>query len=54
MQTVTFGPLSAEVDVPGWYPEDDSDLIHSGRDLDKKEEVFQELRQAYGKRVRKI
>lgn len=54
MQTVTFGSLSAEVEVPGWYPEDGSDSIHSGRDLEKKEEVFQELRQAYGKRVRKI
>lgn len=54
LQTVSFGSLSAEVDVPGWYPEDDSDSIHAGRDLDKKEEVFQELRQAYGKRVRKI
>jgi len=54
MQTVTFGSLSKEVEVPGWYPEDDSDSIHSGRDLEKKEEVFQELRQAYGQRVRKI
>ncbi len=54
MQTVTFGSLSAEVEVPGWYPEDGSDSIHSGRDLEKKEEVVQELRQAYGKRVRKI
>ena len=54
MQTVTFGSLSKEVEVPGWYPEDDSDSIHSGRDLEKKEEVIQELRQAYGQRVRKI
>lgn len=54
MQTVAFGSLSAEVEVPGWYPEDDSDSIHSGRDLAKKEEVFQELREAYGKRVRQI
>ena len=54
MQTVTFGSLSAEVEVPGWYPEDGSDSIHSGRDLEKKEEVVQELRQAYGKGVRKI
>lgn len=54
MQTVTFGSLSKEVEVPGWYPEDDGDSIHSGRDLEKKEEVFQELRQAYGQRVRKI
>ena len=45
MQTVTFGSLSAEVEVPGWYPEDGSDSLHSGRDLEKKEKVFQELRQ---------
>lgn len=47
MQTVAFGSLSEEVEVPGWYPEDDSDSIHSGRDLAKKEEVFQEFREAY-------
>lgn len=54
MQTVAFGSLSEEVEVPGWYPEDDSDSIHSGRDLANKEEVFQVLREAYGKRVRQI
>ena len=54
MQTVAFGSLSMEVEVPGWYPEDDSDSIHSGRNLEEKEEAFQELREAYGKRVRQI
>ena len=54
MQTVAFGSLSREVEVPGWYPEDDGDSIHSGRDLAAKEVAFQELRKAYGNRVRNI
>ena len=32
-QTVNVGSLSRTVEVPGWYPEDDSDSIHSGTDL---------------------
>ena len=54
MQTVAFGSLSREVEVPGWYPEDDGDSIHSGRDLAAKEVASQELRKAYGNRVRNI
>lgn len=53
-QTVNFGSLSAEVEVPGWYPEGDGDSIHSGRDLSAKEAVFEELRKDYGDRVRRI
>lgn len=53
-QTVAFGSLSSEVEVPGWYPEGEGDSIHSGRDLAAKEAAFQELRKAYGNRVRKI
>jgi HTH-type transcriptional regulator/antitoxin MqsA len=44
MQAVTFGSLSEEVEVPGWYPEDDSDSIHSGQDLENKDEFFPKLR----------
>lgn len=54
VQTVSFGSLSEEIEIPGWYPDDDSDSIHSGADLSEKEEAFQRLRKLYGERVRKI
>lgn len=53
-QTVTFGSLATQVDVPGWYPDDDSDSLHSGGDLAAKEAAWQNLRHAYGERVRAI
>lgn len=53
-QTVTFGSLSTEVEVPGWYPEGNGDSIHSGQDLSQKEAAFQKLRKEYGNRVRQI
>lgn len=53
-QTVTFGSLSTQVDVPGWYPDDESDSLHSGADLAAKDAAWSNLRQAYGERVRAI
>ena len=53
-QTVSVCSLSRTVDVPGWYPDDDSDSIHSGADLQASNEAFQELRAAYAKRVRAV
>jgi len=53
-QTVSVGSLSRTVDVPGWYPDDDSDSIHNGADLKTSDEVFQELRAAYAQRVRVV
>lgn len=47
-QTVRFRTLSRVVDVPGWYPEDDSDAIHTSADLAESERIFKELRTAYG------
>lgn len=52
VQAISFGVLTAEVDVPGWYPDDDSDSIHSGADLEAKEVALMELRKQYGIRVR--
>lgn len=52
VQTVSFGALSKDVEVPGWYPDDESDSIHSGADLEAKEQALSELRKAYGMRVR--
>ncbi|KKW93801.1 type II TA system antitoxin MqsA family protein [Sphingobium chungbukense] len=53
-QIVAFGSLSRTVDVPGWYPDDASDSIHSGEDLAESDRVFRDLKAAYGARVRRI
>ena len=53
-QTVAFGSLRAKVDVPGWYPDHDSDSLHSGADLAAKDEAWRNLRRACGQRVRSI
>lgn len=53
-QTVTFGSLSRSVAVPGWYPEDDSDSIHSGADLAESDRVFAELKAEYCAHVRRV
>ena len=52
VQTVSFGVLTRDVEVPGWYPDDDSDSIHSGADLEAKEAAVMALRKEYGERVR--
>ena len=38
-QTVVVGSLSRTVDVPGWYPDDESDGVHSGADLKAMDEA---------------
>ena len=53
-QTISFGSLSRTVDVPGWYPDDDSDVIHSGVDLVESDRIFRELRAAYAAHVRNV
>lgn len=53
-QTVTFGSMTRIVDVPGWYPEDDGDAIHSGADLAESDRIFQELKAAYAAHVRQV
>lgn len=53
-QAVKFGSLTRMVDVPGWYPDDDSDSIHSGLDLAESDRVFQELKSAYAAHVRRV
>lgn len=53
-QVVTFGAFSRTVDVPGWYPDDDSDSIHTGEDLAESDRLFLELKAAYAAHVRKI
>lgn len=53
-QTVTFGSMKRIVPVPGWYPEDDSDSIHTGADLASSNQAFQELKAEYAAHVRKV
>lgn len=53
-QVVAFGSMSRAVDVPGWYPDDDGDSIHTGAELAESDRVFQELKAAYAAHVRRI
>ena len=53
-ETVSFGPLKREVEVHGWYPDDDSDSLHTGADLKQANEAFKELRAEYPNHVKKI
>lgn len=43
VQTIGVGVLSQIVEVPGWYPSDCSDSIHTGADLKASDEAFREL-----------
>ena len=45
-QTVRFGSMTRVVEVPGWYPDDDSDSVHSGADLAKSNRAFRDLKAA--------
>lgn len=53
-QTIVVGSLSRTVDVPGWYPADDSDAIHSGADLKASNEAFKALREEYATHVKAV
>ncbi len=53
-QTVSVGSLTRIVEVAGWYPEDDSDSIHSGTDLKVLDAAYVELRTAYAARVKAV
>jgi HTH-type transcriptional regulator/antitoxin MqsA len=46
--------MSRVVEVPGWYPDDESDSIHSGADLKASDEAFRDLRTAYARRVKSV
>lgn len=51
-QTVRYGSLAREVEVPGWYPGGDGDGIHTGADLTGSDRAYRELRDQYALRVR--
>lgn len=51
---VSFGSITRAVRTPGWYPDGDSDSIHSGADLAESDRAFRELKAAYAAHVRKV
>lgn len=53
-QTVCVGSLSRAVDVPGWYPDDDGDAVHTGADLKLFDEAFFALRAEYAARIKAV
>jgi HTH-type transcriptional regulator/antitoxin MqsA len=53
-QTIVVGTLSRTLDVPGWYPDDDGDAVHSGVDLKEMDDVYKALREQYAARVRSV
>ncbi len=53
-RTIRFGSMTRGVEVPGWYPDDDSDSVHSGADLAASDAAFHELKAAYAAHVRKV
>ncbi|MBF9047720.1 type II toxin-antitoxin system MqsA family antitoxin [Rhodobacterales bacterium LSUCC0031] len=53
-EIVSFGPLKREVEVQGWYPDDDSDSLHTGADLRQANAAYKALRAAYPDHVKQI
>ncbi len=53
-QVVSFGSMTRAVATPGWYPDDDSDSLHTGTDLFHSEEAFRDLKAAYAAHVREV
>ena len=53
-RTVAFGSMSCIVEVPGWYPDDNSDSIHTGADLKVADGLFQKLRTEYAGHVKSV
>lgn len=54
LRTVSFGSMTRMIEAPGWYPDDDSDSIHSGADLAEADQAFRELKASYAAHVRKV
>ena len=54
LQTVSVGSMSREIELSGWYPEDDGDSIHSGSELQGLDQAYLELRMAYAARVKAV
>lgn len=53
-KVIRYGSLWRRLEVPGWYPANEGDALHTGEDLLESDRVFKELRQAYATRVRQF
>ncbi len=53
-QSVRYGSLAREVEVPGWYPDEGDEGVHTGTDLAASEAAYRELREQYARRVREV
>ena len=53
-QIIAFGSMRRTVEVPGWYPDDDGDSIHTGAELAESDRVFKDLKAAYAAHVRRV
>ena len=51
-QTVRYGSLARQLEVPGWYPEAGDEGVHTGEDLAEIDRIYRELRGEYAARVR--
>jgi HTH-type transcriptional regulator/antitoxin MqsA len=47
-QTVHYGSLARQVEVPGWYPSGAGEGIHTGSDLTEADRAYRELRDRSG------
>ncbi|MBV9571311.1 MAG: type II toxin-antitoxin system MqsA family antitoxin [Alphaproteobacteria bacterium] len=50
--TVRYGGRTLTVDLPGWYPEDNGESLHMGRDMQASDEALKELRSIVGDSMR--
>ncbi len=53
-QTISYAIYSRTIDVPGWYPDDGGDSIHSGDDLAEIDRATRAMRADYAARIRSI
>jgi|SRR3954453_8423582 HTH-type transcriptional regulator/antitoxin MqsA len=53
-QRISYGSMTRDVDVPGWYPREGDEGIHSGADLAEADTVLKDLRAQYAEHVRAV
>lgn len=51
---VNYAIYSETVEVPGWYPEEDGDAVHTGKDLAEWNETLLRMRADYARRIRAL
>ncbi|HLL30482.1 MAG TPA: hypothetical protein VK403_05755 [Allosphingosinicella sp.] len=54
-QTIRYGSLAREIEVPGWYPKEGGEGVHTGDDLAEADRAFREratnMRRTSGRRA---